>query len=117
MRYRRLNSDGDMTFGNQQMDFYRNSPETVAQAILTRLRLWKGEWFLDVVDGTPYQQATLGTNKNKSIEPAIRSRILNTEGVSNIESLTLTINPDSREASINAVVNTIYGQTAVQGIL
>lgn len=117
MRYRKLDENQDMRFGNNQMDFFRDSPETVSQAILTRLKLWKGEWFLDVEEGTPYQQAVLGTNKSKSIGPAIRSRILNTQGVLNIESFNLNINPDTREAFINATVNTIYGQTVVQGIL
>lgn len=117
MRYRKLDSNGDMTFGNQQADFYRDTPEAVAQAVWTRLRLWTGEWFIDTTEGTPYQQAALGTNKSKTIEPAIRSRILNTQNVTSIESFSLTIDPDNRVASISAVINTAFGSAQLQGVI
>lgn len=117
MRYRKLDKTGDMNFGNQQADFYRDQPEAVAQAVLTRLRLWVGEWFLDTTEGTPYQQAMLGAHKSKTIEPAVRARILGTDGVTDIESLSLTIDPDSRKASISAVINTAFGSAQLQGVL
>ena len=117
MRYRRLNDDGDMTFGSQQADFLRNTPETVAQAVVTRLKLWLGEWFIDQTEGTPYQQAALGKHTRASIEPAMRSRILETEGVTSIEEFDLSIDPDDRKATINATINTDYGQVVVQGVL
>lgn len=117
MRYRKLDKSGDMIFGNQQADFYRDQPEAVAQAVLTRLRLWVGEWFIDTTEGTPYQQAMLGAHKTKTIEPAIRARILGTQDVTSIEELSLTIDPDSRRASIAAVINTAFGSTQLQGVL
>jgi hypothetical protein len=117
MRYRKLDSNGDMVFGNQQADFYRDKPEAVAQAVWTRLRLWVGEWFIDVTEGTPYQQAALGTNKSKTIEPAIRARILGTEGVTSIESFDMIVDPDNRVTSIYAVINTAYGSAQLQGVL
>lgn len=117
MRYRRLNDDGDMTFGSQQADFLRNTPETVAQAVVTRLKLWLGEWFIDQTEGTPYQQAALGKNTTASVEPAIRSRILETQGVTSIDSFELDFDPDERKATINATISTEYGQAVVQGVL
>lgn len=117
MRYRKLDKTGDMSFGNQQADFFRNQPEAVAQAVWTRLRLWVGEWFIDQTEGTPYQQAMLGTNKSKTIEPAMRQRILQTEGVTNIEEFQLLFDADSRTANINAVINTAYGSAQLQGVI
>lgn len=117
MRYRKLDKNGDMLFGNQQADFFRDQAEAVAQAIWTRLRLWVGEWFIDQTEGTPYQQAVLGTNKRKTIEPAMRRRILNTEGVSSIDEFQMLIDADSRTVTINAVVSTVYGTAQLRGVI
>lgn len=117
MRYRRLDEDGDMKFGNQQADFHRNTPEAVAQAVMTRLKLWVGEWFIDQTEGTPYQQAILGKRTRASIEPAIRSRILETQGVTAIDEFSISIDPDERKVTINATISTAYGQAVVQGVL
>lgn len=115
MRYRKLDADYDMCFGAQQADFWCDTPEAVAQAVLTRLRLWRGEWFVDITDGTPYMQAALGYGKAKTIEPAIRERILGTQGVTKIVDMSMDFEPNSRTATISAVIDTVYGQATVQG--
>lgn len=108
---------GDMRFGSRQADYYRDSPEAVATAIWTRLRLWTGEWFIDVTEGTPYMEAVLGTGKRQLIEPALRQRILGTQGVDSLESFELIIDPDTRAAFVAATVNTIYGTAFLQGAI
>lgn len=117
MRYRKLDANGDMTFGNQQADFWRDVPEAPAQAILTRLRLWLGEWFIDTTEGTPYQQAILGMHTSATVEPAIRRRILGTQGVTAILEFDMNIDPDERKVTINATIDTIYGPAEVTGVL
>lgn len=117
MRYRKLDQNSDMRFGGQQGDFYRDQPEAVAQAVLTRLRLWVGEWFIDTTEGTPYQQAVLGMHTQKTAEPAIRARILNTQGVTSIQEFSMVRDPDTRRATFSATINTEYGSVAVQGVL
>ena len=117
MRYRKLDQDGDMLFGGQQADFWRDEPEAVAQAVLTRMRLWCGEWFLDTSEGTPYQQAALGTGKRQTIEPAMRARILGTQGCSGITDFSCTFDADARIAKISATINTDYGQAKAQGVI
>lgn len=116
MRYRKMDSAGDMQFGAGQADFYRDQPEAPAQAVLTRLRLWMGEWFIDVTEGTPYQQAILGKHTGTTVEPAIRKRILETEGVTSIESFSLSTDPDTRKTTVAAIVNTEYGTAILNEI-
>lgn len=115
MKYRKLDADGDMTFGHQQADFHIDTAEGVAQSLMTRLKLWVGEWFLDVTEGTAYQQAVLGTGTKETIEPEMRIRILETPGLSSIDKLSIRINPTERTASIDAAVTTVYGPVTVSG--
>jgi hypothetical protein len=61
MRYRALSADGDYTFGQGSKNFLVNSAAAAGQAVLTRLRLMKREWFLDNTEGTPYSDEILGT--------------------------------------------------------
>ncbi len=105
MNYRALDSNGDYQIGV----FLSNSPATVGQAVTTRLLLWKGEWFLDVTDGTPWLQDITGNNTNYDFE--IQSRILDTPGVTDIVSYASSVK--NRALSVTATINTLYGQTSV----
>lgn len=113
MRYRKLDAAGDYTLGGQGA-FHANSPEAVAQAILTRLRLWRGEWFLDTKDGTPWNEEILGKRqRGRSPDAAVRARILSTEGVTEILNYSSTFNGDARSLSITATVRTLYGTAQI----
>lgn len=117
MKYRKLDANGDYTFGTGG-DFFQNTQEAVAQAILTRLRLWKGEWFIDITDGTPWNEEVLGKRyKTRNPDGAIKSRILGTEGVLEIISYSSTFDGNTRSLSVQCTVNTIYGQTAINEVL
>ena len=105
MIYRALDQNGDYLLGQ----FLSNSPATVAQAVLTRLELWRGEWFLDVTDGTPYMQDILGRNTNYDLE--IQNRILSTIGVLEITSYSSSV--VNRTLSVQATINTIYGAATI----
>lgn len=117
MRYRKLDANGDYTFGHGQLDFYRDAPETVAQAVLTRLRLWAGEWFLDFTDGTPYQAGVLGKHSETEANIVMRERILDTQGVLSLISFSSSLNRDTRQYQIAATIDTVYGTTKLNEIL
>ena len=46
MKYRKLTENGDYAFGRGGADMHADTPEAVGQAVLTRLRLFAGEWFV-----------------------------------------------------------------------
>ncbi len=117
MRYRKLDADGDYVFGGQQADFYRDSPEAVAQAVLTRLRLLRGEWFLDTTEGMPWLTEVLGKYTTSTADAAIRQRILTTPGVTELTAYSSTYDAETRTLSVSATINTIYGTTTVQATL
>src|SRR6185312_7089537 len=85
MRYRKLDANGDYSFGNQQADFYINTPEAVAQAVKTRLALFTGEWFLDVTEGTPWRTEVLGKYTQAAYDIVLKERIVDTPGVQSLD--------------------------------
>lgn len=117
MQYRKLDSSGDYTLGSGA-DFLKDSPETVAQAVRTRLQLWKGEWFIDTSDGTPYMQDVLGKRFQRSNpDSVIKQRILGTPGVTEITEYSSSFDGDNRAFSITATINTAYGPAAISETL
>ena len=110
MRYRKLSSDGDYVFGSGKNDFLVNSPETVAQAILTRLKLWLGEWFADTADGTGWNQSIVGKHSKNLYELTLRQRVLETPGVINIMDFQSSLDADARRLTVSMTVNTVYGE-------
>lgn len=113
MRYRKLSSSGDYSFGNGQLDFYRDVPEAVGQAVKTRLQLWLGEWFLNTQEGTPYMLGILGKHSKEVADVTIQDRVEGTQGMVNISQYESEINPDTRAMTVNLEINTIYGPTAL----
>ena len=114
MRYRKLDSNGDYVLGTGQ-DFYVNSPEAVAHAVQTRLALYRGQWFLDTTDGTPWRTDVLGKFTKQAYDSVIQNRILGTEGVTSIVSYDSQYDPNNRKLSIQCTINTAYGQSTFTG--
>jgi len=117
MRYRKLDASGDMVFGGDQAAFFRDVPEAPAQACMTRLQLYLGEWFLDTSDGTPWKTKVLGKHTEATRDPVIRARILGTQGVSSISTYASQVNRDTRAFAAQANIETSYGPAVVTGTL
>ncbi|MEX5443420.1 hypothetical protein WCE14_08635 [Acinetobacter schindleri] len=115
MRYRKQDGNGDYTFGSGLNDFHIDSVEAVAQAIDTKLKLWMGEWFADVSDGTGWSQAILGKQSSNLYELTLRQRVLETPGVISVQDFQSSLDPNTRKLTVNMVVSTVYGQTDLAG--
>lgn len=117
MRYRLLSPTGDYVFGQGPNEFSVNKPQTVAQAVQTRLLLLQGEWFLDTTVGVPYSTEVLGTNTRNTYDTAIRTCILDTQGVVQITDYFSSFNSATRALTITATIDTIYGEITIQQVL
>jgi hypothetical protein len=106
MKVRQLDSNNDYQIGL----FLKDTPETVAQAVISRLSLWQGEWFLDTTEGTPYLQSIVGFSTNYDID--IQERILNTKGVRGLLNYTSEIT--NRVLNVTFTLDTIYGISSQQ---
>jgi hypothetical protein len=117
MRYRILDADGDYTVGHGGQNFYVNDREAVGQAVLTRLKLFLQEWFLDQTEGTPWATQILGEQTLPTYDLAIRDRITGTQGVTKITSYSSNLNTVTRALTVNASIDTIYGDIQFEAIL
>jgi hypothetical protein len=115
MRYRKLTTTGDYSFGNGQLDFFINTPEAVAQAVETTLRLFLGEWYLNLNDGTPYFQGILGKHSKDMADATILATISNVPGVVSVDNYSSVIDPVTRNyTNVSGTLNTVYGVTQLQ---
>lgn len=112
MRYRALTPNGDSTIFSGNTQFLVNSPQCVAQAVLTRLRLWQGQWFLDSSVGVPYTTQVLGFGTSASRDVVIQTAIINTPGVNQILSYSSSLD-NKRLFHVSVIFNTIYGTEPV----
>jgi hypothetical protein len=113
MRYRQLSPTGDYLFGNGLNDFLINSPAAVGQAVLTALKLFAGEWFLNTLAGVPWRTEVLGKYTSTVYDTIIKDAILAVQGVTGISAYSSTLNNVTRVLSVQATIDTIYGQTDI----
>jgi hypothetical protein len=87
-----------------------DAAEQVRQQLLIKLKLWRGEWFLDTDFGTPYLQSILGKQLTLSgAVAALRKSILEVEGVRQIVALTYNFSRETRTLQVEFEVDTPYG--------
>lgn len=114
--YRSLGTDYDPLWGQGQRNFITDI-DAVGQAILTRLKLFQGEWWSDQQDGTPYWQQIMGQGASQrqqnKISLILQQRIFNTPYVLSLGRVIATFDSKSRTFSFYAEVNTQFGTVAV----
>lgn len=111
MKYRALDAAGDYTI-SPKVQFLVNSPAAVAQAVDTRIRLTKGEWFLDNREGLDLGKI-LGVNTQSTRDFEIQQRILGTPGVTSISDYWSS--SDGRALTVRVTIQTQYGATNFTG--
>ncbi|TWH46324.1 hypothetical protein [Sporomusa sp. KB1] len=111
MIYRRLDANGDYTFGQNRQAFL-SKEEAVAQAVYTRLKLLLTEWWEDTEDGLPLFQVILGARTNRgtqAIDLILQKRIRNTTDVTDIFDFSSTFDNETRKYVFQCRVDTVYG--------
>lgn len=115
MRYRKIDSSGDMVFGSSN-DFYEGTT-AVTQAIYTNLKLLYGEWWEDQDQGLPLFEQILGqTGSPESVQAVdllIQSQINQTQGVIGLSDFTSSYDSINRTYTANCTVQTQYGDATI----
>lgn len=108
MLVRKLSETDDMTYGQGRSNFI-NQSSAIAQSVYTRLRLLRGEWFLDTDAGVPYLQDIMVKPVNLSLaESAIKQAIIATDGIKELRTFELLFDQETRQATIHATVTTDF---------
>ena len=108
MTVRKLDDSGDIATSGTQ--FLSNQKE-IAQTVTTRLRLFLGEYFRDILDGTPWFQDILGKGQSLDVkEAAIKRRVLQTIGVLSIFEFNTDFDLQTRKYSVSMGIITPFGK-------
>lgn len=93
---RNLDSDDDIKVN----DFVEDK-DVVLLAVKSRLQFFKGEWFLDTEDGTPYfQDILVKPARLRLIEGIMKRRILETPGIVELNSFELNFDRATRKLDV-----------------
>ena len=110
-----LDASHDLYLGPRSGVAIAEGADAVVQGILTRLRLFRGEWFLDINAGMPWFEEvfTDGGQDIKRIESALKTQINATPGVEAILSFAIAFDGATRDITVTFEVDTIYGPSGV----
>lgn len=109
MRVSALTPGGDWQFGKGRALYLRRS-DAIRQSVVTRLRSFTNDWFLDVTAGIDWIGLLGQKGTQRRIERAIERTVLATQGVKSIERLEVTGPDDQRKLTVNLAYTDIFDQ-------
>ena len=115
MKVRALDVNGDWTFGVGLQNYSQNL-DALEQSISTRLKQWKYNCFFATEEGVDWNNLLdIGTQALLDLD--IKRVVLQTGGVLRITDYSSTIDTMSRNVSIQATINTVYGNLAFSEVV
>ena len=113
MKYRRITSSGDYSFGSGSKN-YVDGNEAVAQAIRTKLLLFYGEWWENLGEGIPMFQSVLGQTNPETIKSSlsmlVEERIVEIQEVDSVKNIEIDYDRKNRTISMEVDVTTTSGE-------
>lgn len=99
--------DGDIVTAGEH---FASGKTATQQAIIRRLRLFLGEYFLDGTEGTPWFQSILGKNPHEVAEAQIKRRIIGTKDVMALTQFDYTFETRTRTIRVVARILDIHNE-------
>lgn len=113
---RRLDANWEPQYGEGQNNFI-SDVDAVAQIIAQRLKLLQDEWWEDKSLGVPLWQSIAGFagqgNNPNAISLILQAQILKVPFVTAIRNMQASYDPNTRNFTFAAVVDTQFGSIAV----
>ncbi|MBE0469603.1 MAG: hypothetical protein IBX55_08885 [Methyloprofundus sp.] len=113
MKVSGLDKNKDWTFGRGKATYIQDSA-AIAQAVETRIKEFKNDWYADVDAGIDWLTLLSNRNTQKQIENEIRRVILQTRGVIALTALDFSVNSNTRHATITAAYQDIFNKMFTQ---
>jgi len=111
MTVRKLDDNGDITTSGTQ---FTSEQKEIAQTVVTRLKLFLGEYFRDITDGTSWFQDILGKGQSLDVRDAvIKRRVLQTSGVLSIFEFNTDFDLQERKYSVSMGIVTPFGNEVI----
>lgn len=86
--------------------------DAIVQHVALRLRLFRGEWFLDSRVGMPYYERVLVKNPDLvAVRSAFRQAIIETPGIATLDKFSLVLNSATRLLSVEFTATKESGGT------
>jgi hypothetical protein len=103
--------NGDLSWSKGALETISTSLDATRQLLETRLRMARGEWFLDPEEGLPVYEKILGKPRSETgIRQAIRECILETPGIEDVLSMTVSIDRSARTVLVQFVAQATEGE-------
>ena len=107
MIFRQITSLGDWTFG-QGISGYATAEAAIELNIRTRIQSWKGDCFFALNDFVDWL-SRLNKGQQNNLNQELQNVILQSFGVTAINSFQGQLNPQTRHYQITFNISTIYG--------
>lgn len=107
MRVAGIDSTGDWQFGRGKASYKTNS-DAIAQNVVTRLRSFVNDWFLDITFGIDWVELLGEKSGSDQIKRAVEKMVLQTIGVKSISKLIMTEDTKNRSLSIELNYNDVF---------
>jgi len=109
MSVRSIDNEGDWRFGRGKADYLTGSKE-IQQNVVTRLRSFTDDFFLDVENGNPWIELFGNLGTDRRIIRQVEKSILTTNGVVSVTSIELISKDLNREAKIEVSYNDVFNE-------
>lgn len=106
MATRRIDDNGDWTFGQGTANYLIGAPE-VLQNVITRIKSFQNDWYLDTKQCIDWFNILANRNNQKIIEDEVSNVVFTTAGVRKVYEVKI-LNITKRDANIYVKFDTIY---------
>lgn len=115
MRVSGLDEDGDWRFG-RGLAVYISRSDAVRQNVVTRLRSFRTDFFLDVDANIDWIDLLGRKGTREEILRAVERVTLSTDGVTTINQLDIDVKTSTRKATIMLTFGTIFDESITEEI-